>query len=189
MTDITRLLHDVAARQPGAREDLARELYDELRGIADRELAGESRANTLQATAVVHEAWMRLFPEPERSFENRAHFFGAAAQAIRRVLIDHARRGAAQKRGAAGRDERDAGELAAPAVDPRLLDLDAALDELAEFAPELAELVELRFFGGLSVAETSLATGASTSTIERQWRLARAWLRDRVGDDADAGGA
>ncbi|MGE3174965.1 MAG: ECF-type sigma factor [Planctomycetota bacterium] len=186
MVDITRLLHDAGQGRAGAREELARALYDELHGAARRQLLRERGDHTLQATALVHEAWLRLCPDAAPGFTDRAHFFAAAATAIRRVLTDHSRRRAADKRGGGrARLSLEDVEAAAAVRCEQLLDLDRALTRLAEFAPEPARLVELRFFAGLEVAEAAAALGVSVSTAERHWRLARAWLRGELEQDGD----
>jgi RNA polymerase sigma factor (TIGR02999 family) len=181
MFEITQILHDVRAGKPGASEELAAALYDELRAVARRDLAAERPDHTLQPTALVHEAWLRLFPRDQASFENRAHFFGAASNAIRRVLADHARRRQADKRGGAlARVPLDDLEAGAPVRSEELLALDAALEKLAGFAPLQARIVEMKFFGGLTTPELARALDSSDSTVERHWRAARAWLREEL---------
>lgn len=174
--DVTALL---VASSNGDQEALNRLLplvYDELRRLADRYLHRERSDHTLQATALVHEAYLRLIDQ-RVSWANRAHFFGVAAEMMRRILIDHARSRQAAKRGSGGikislddvldlTDERAADLIA----------LDDALKSLAEFDPQKAKVVELRFFGGLSIEETAAVMGLGTATITRQWRLAKAWL-------------
>ncbi len=185
MIEITRILQDVQARRPGAPELLAAALYDELRAVARRDLAGERAGHTLQPTALVNEAWLRLFTGQDGAFENRAHFFAAASTAIRRVLADHARRRQADKRGGGNRrvplEDIEAGE---PVRSEDVLALDEALERLAGFAPVQARIVEMRFFGGMTTPELARALDLSESTIERHWRLARAWLRSELGDRA-----
>ena len=186
---VTRLLQDLQAGRPGANDELVAALYEELRAMARRHLAEERAGHTLQPTALVHEAWMRLFREPGgpegegAGFENRAHFFSAAATAVRRVLADHARRRHAEKRGG-GRARVPLADTnpTAPLETGDILALDEALERLAAFAPEQARILEMRFFAGLTTAEIARALGTSESTVERHWRLARAWLRAELAD-------
>lgn len=181
MHDITRILQEVRAHQPGAPEQLAAALYDELRAVARRDLAGERAAHTLQPTALVNEAWLRLFKDTDDGFANRAHFFAAASTAIRRVLADHARRRQAEKRGGdRGRVPLDDVDIGGPVRSEDVLALDEALERLAAFAPEQARIVEMRFFGGMTTPELARALDVSESTVERNWRLARAWLRSEL---------
>jgi RNA polymerase sigma factor (TIGR02999 family) len=183
MLEITQILHDVRAGRPGAPEELAAALYEELRAVARRDLAGERPGHTLQPTALVNEAWMRLFTGSEAGFENRAHFFSAASTAIRRVLADHARKRRAEKRGGdRGRVPIDEVDVGGPVRSEDVLALDEALERLASFAPLQARIVEMRFFGGLTTGEQARALDLSESTVERNWRLARAWLRGELGD-------
>ena len=181
MADLTRILRESRAGQPGAAKELAVLLYDELRAMARHELAGERPEHTLQATALVHEAYLRLVGTDGGAFESRAHFFGAAATAIRRVLVDHARRRARAKRG--GGEAHLSLEVldpAQPISDAELLGLDEALARLAVLDPTKARIVELRFFAGLSVEELAKLLGASESSVRRDWRLARAWLQQQL---------
>jgi RNA polymerase sigma factor (TIGR02999 family) len=181
MLDITRILQDAKAGQAGAAEQLATALYDELRILARRDLAGERAGHTLQPTALVNEAWLRLFTGEQPSFENRAHFFAAAATAIRRVLADHARRRQAEKRGGdRGRVPLEEVDVAGPIRSEDVLALDEALERLAAFAPLQARIIEMRFFAGMTTPELARALDVSESTIERHWRLARAWLRSEL---------
>ena len=185
MLDITQILHDVQSGRPGAPEELVAALYDELRAVARRDLMGERVDHTLQPTALVNEAWMRLFGSEESSFENRAHFFAAASTAIRRVLADHARRKQAEKRGGGrGRVPLEEIDVGAPVRSEDVLALDEALEQLAKFAPMQARIVEMKFFGGLTTPELARALSSSESTVERNWRLARAWLREEL-DERD----
>ena len=189
MTEVTEILQDVKAGRPGASDALIAALYQELRVLARRDLAEERVGHTLQPTALVHEVWMRLFgkdPAAQGAFENRAHFFSAASTAVRRVLVDHARRRQAEKRGGARNrvtlsevDGLDA-EQKGPVEDADVVALDDALQRLSGFAPEQARIVELRFFGGLTAPEAARALGISLSTVERHWRVARAWLRGEL---------
>jgi RNA polymerase sigma-70 factor (ECF subfamily) len=183
MLDITQILHDVQSGRPGAPAELVAALYDELRAVARRDLAGERVDHTLQPTALVNEAWMRLFQTDGTSFENRAHFFAAASTAIRRVLADHARRKQAEKRGGGrGRVPIDEIDVGGPVRSEDVLALDDALERLAAFAPMQSRIVEMKFFGGLTTPELARALSLSESTVERHWRLARAWLRQDLGE-------
>lgn len=152
-------------------------IYDDLRRIAARAMRHERRDHTLQPTALVNEAYLRLIDQRRVAWQNRAHFFGVAARIMRRLLVDHARRGNSQKRGGSGiRVTLDEGLVAAGPRPVDLIDLDRALAALAEAAPHLGRLAELRFFTGLEVAEAAELLGVSVSTAERQWRTARAFL-------------
>ena len=186
MTELTRVLAEAERGDPQAAARLASIVYEELRAMARQELAGERQDHTLQPTALVHEAYMRLTGGAEVSFENRAHFFGAAALAIRRVLVDHARRRGREKRGGGlQRVELVDLELASTLPDDALLAMDDALHELEERSPTAARIVELRFFAGMTVVEVARALDTSVSTVERTWRVTRAWLRSRVEGDGD----
>ncbi len=181
MPEITQILHDVQAGRPGAPEELVAALYDELRSVARRDLAGERAGHTLQPTALVNEAWLRLFSGNDNAFESRAHFFSAASTAIRRVLADHARRRHAEKRGGGrGRVPLEDVDIGSAVASEDILALDEALERLAAFAPLQARIVEMRFFGGMTTQELARALEMSDSTVERHWRLARAWLRGEL---------
>ena len=183
MTDFTQLLQRAGDGDALAEERVAGLLYDELRALARRELVKERVQHTLQPTALVHEAWLRLAGGGQPQFENRAHFWGAAARAIRRVLVEHARRRGRRKRGGAlERLELDPELLPAGERDERVLALDDALQRLAELDPGQARLVELRFFAGMTLDEVAQVLGVSPSTVVRDWRLARAWLQDKLED-------
>jgi RNA polymerase sigma factor (TIGR02999 family) len=175
--DITALLARAQEGDRQATDELLPLVYEELRQLADRFLAAEKRGATLQPTALVHEAYLRLVGSDGASWENRAHFFGAAARAIRRILVDRARaRGAARRGGERPlRLDTDA-PLAEPGPSLEVLALDEALAKLASVDAQKARVVELRFFGGLSVEETAATLGVSASTVDRDWAFARAWL-------------
>jgi RNA polymerase sigma factor (TIGR02999 family) len=152
-------------------------LYDELRRLAAAHLRREREGHTLQPTALAHEAYLRLIDQHSVTWENRAHFMGLAAQAMRRVLADHARRRGAQKRGGdATRVPLDEGIVADGARTVEIQELDTALEDLARLEPRQARVVEMRFFGGLSIEEAAAALGVSAATVKRDWTLARAWL-------------
>jgi len=188
--DITRLLHRAGAGETGAADDLLDAIYGQLRRLAQARLAGESTP-TLQATELVHEAWLRLHPDGDSGplWDNRRHFFAAAAESMRRILVEHARARRAQKRGGQGRrvplgDVLDLAQAPDPTV---VFELDEALTRLAAESPEAAEIVQLRFFAGLSVEETADLTGLSRSSVLRKWQFARAWLfREMFGDEPRA---
>jgi RNA polymerase sigma factor (TIGR02999 family) len=181
MLDITTILQQAQAGNSDASQQLVTALYDELRTLARRDLAQERAGHTLQPTALVNEAWMRLFSGQSPSFENRAHFFSAASTAIRRVLADHARRRLAEKRGGArGRVPLEGIDVPGPVESEDVLALDDALVKLAAFAPLQARVVEMKFFGGMTTPELARALDVSESTVERHWRLARAWLRGEL---------
>ena len=166
---------------PTALDDLLPRVYDELRALADAYMRRERAGHTLQPTALVHEAFLRLLQLPPGSVQNRIHFFALAAQAMRRILADHARRHRAAKRGgSAVRVPLELVEGGAPATpagdDVAADDLDAALEDLAKLDERQARVVELRFFGGLSIEETAEVLAVSTATVKRDWLVARAWL-------------
>lgn len=154
-------------------------VYEELRRLAAHRLAQEPSGQTLQPTALVHEAWLRLSGDRQPPWENRAHFFGAAAEAMRRILIDRARSKQAARHGG-GWQRVELAEIDAPAqaTDTLLLHVHEALDKLAQEDPRAAEFVKLRFFVGLSVEEAALSLGVTDRTARRDWRFARAWLRE-----------
>ena len=181
MTDLTRILERAERGEEGAAEHLAAALYEELRAIAGRQMADERTDHTLQPTALVHEAFLRLVGDGGNSFRSRAHFVGAAAVAIRRILVDHARRRAREKRGGGRRRMHlDEVDPVAPIQDDALLALDDALTALARSSPTTARIVELRFFAGLTIPEVAQQMGTSECTIEREWRGARALLRGEL---------
>ena len=185
--DITELIADVRDGDGAAAEDLFRRVYQELRRLAGYYMRSERRDHTLQPTALVHEAYLRLIDQRNLPGESRAHFFAVAANVMRRILIDHARAHRANKRG--GRDVKVSLDDA-PAIaldDPQyLLDMDQALDRLAALDPRQAKIVELRFFGGLSVEEAADILGVARRTVNRDWRIARGWLRRQLtGADDD----
>jgi RNA polymerase sigma factor (TIGR02999 family) len=177
MSDVTRILSSIESGDLSAAEQLLPLVYDELRKLAVAKLAQEKPGQTLQATALVHEAYLRL----GGPFENSRHFFGAAAEAMRRILVDNARRKMREKHGGKfQRVELTADAFVEPAGDERLLALDEALQRFAVDAPEKAELLKLRWFGGLSSDEAAATLGISPSTADRWWSYARAWLKVEV---------
>lgn len=177
--DLTALLQAWQRGDPDAGEALVPLVYAHLRGIAANRLRGERGAHTLQPTALVHEAWLRLARQHGGHWQNRSQFFAIAAQTMRRILVDHARRRLAAKRGdgAAMVDVDDLAEvIASPLPDERMLALNDALDQLSALDERQARVVELRFFGGLSVEETADVMTLSPTTVKREWATARAWL-------------
>src|SRR5262245_32459200 len=181
MSDVTRLLDAAAAGDRQAAADLLPLVYDELRKLAAVRMAAEAPGHTLDATALVHEAYLRLVGDHQR-FDGRGHFFAAAAEAMRRVLVDRARDGARQKRGGGGRERIDLADVSARADhDPDLLlSLDDALARLAAEDPGAAAVAELRLFAGLSVEEAAAALGVSRASAYRDWTYARAWLQEAL---------
>ena len=185
----TQLLNAITDGDPKAADELFPLVYGELRRIARARMAGERPGHTLQPTALVHEAYLRLIGgDGEVEWANRRHFYGAAAQAMRRILIDRARRVAREKHGGNLRRDEFGDDLAAE--QPRTeewLALDEALTGLEALDPTLAEIVKLRFFVGLTIAETAKALDVSSRTVNRQWLAARAWLASHMGPlDGDA---
>ncbi|MCB1183586.1 sigma-70 family RNA polymerase sigma factor [bacterium] len=182
---ITLLLGDIRAGDTSAVDRLLPLVYEELRRLAQARLASERADHTLQATALVHEAYLRLVDQRAAGWQDRAHFMALAATAIRRVLVDHARRRLAAKRGGGGeRLSLTVAELAdAPGADLDLIDLDAALAELGAAKPDHAQVIEMRFFGGMTAAEAAEVLGVTERTVERRWRFARAWLYRRLESD------
>jgi RNA polymerase sigma factor (TIGR02999 family) len=178
MNEVTTTLHAIGQGDPRAAAQLLPLVYDALRRLAAEKLAQEKPGQTLQATALVHEAYLRLVGDaPDRPWDSRGHFFAAAAEAIRRILIENARRHDAHKRG--GRCQRvELPDLAGPASeDPvDLLALDEALCRFEELHPQKAQLVKLRYFAGCSLAEAAAALSLSRATVRRHWAFARAWL-------------
>ena len=179
---MTLILNRAQAGDPNAASELLPLVYDELRKLAAARMTNEVTGHTLQPTALVHEAWLRLTrDEPNAPFANRAHFFAAAAEAMRRILVDHARRKAAGKRG--GGWERlnlDKVEIAADANHDALLLVNEALEKLAQEEPKAAEIVKLRFFAGLTLEEAGQVLGFTERTAKRHWAFARAWLYDAM---------
>jgi RNA polymerase sigma factor (TIGR02999 family) len=175
------LLIDWSNGDRSALDRLMPLVYEDLRGVARRRLRLEEPGSTLQSTALVHEAYLRLVDQNRVQWKNRAHFFAVAARMIRRVLLDHARRGhAARRGGSATRLTLDESVAPPRGRDVDLVALDDALNTLAELDARQAQVVELRFFGGLSIAETSEALGIATATVQRDWVTAKAWLFDQL---------
>ena len=185
MTDVTRILAEIEAGSPEAADRLLPLVYDELRELAATKLAKEKPGQTLQATALVHEAYLRLLGS-ECKWDGCGHFFAAAAEAMRRILIERARQRASLKRG--GDRKRVELNAAEPVVLPMLCDdilaLEEVLQKLEQTHPRKASLVKLRFFAGLTTAEAAAALGVSTTTAENDWAYARSWLRLEMSADA-----
>jgi RNA polymerase sigma factor (TIGR02999 family) len=185
MNDVTRILSAIEAGDPKAAEQLLPLVYDELRKLAARKLAQEKPGQTLQATALVHEAYLRLVgADPEQHWDSRGHFFAAAAEAMRRILVDQARRRHAAKRGGLQkRVEMAESRLAAPMPDDELLALHEALEQLTSIDSAAADLVRLRFFAGLKTAEAAEVLGMSVRSAHDLWAYARSWLRRKTKAD------
>jgi RNA polymerase sigma factor (TIGR02999 family) len=182
VSDVTRLLDEVQQRDPRAAEELLPLVYGELRKLAAAKMAHEPAGSTLQATSLVHEAWLRLANSQNHLWEGRAHFFAAAAEAMRRILIDKARRRRALRHGGAQqRVDSDEVEVACPTPDDQLLAVDEALDKLAAVHPRQAELVKLRYFVGMTLREAAEVLGVSVDTAKDDSALARCWLFRELG--------
>jgi RNA polymerase sigma factor (TIGR02999 family) len=181
MSDATVMLAAIETGDAKAAEQLLVLVYDELRRLAASKLAGEVPGQTLQPTALVHEAWLRLVGNQTPSFNNREHFFRASAEAMRRILIDRARRKHTQRHGGGyQRIDLESFDLAAPAVDDQLLIVNEALEKLALEHPVQADLVKLRYFAGLTNEEVSEVMGISVSTAKNYWTFSRAWLLNEI---------
>src|SRR6266566_722247 len=181
MSDATLLLTAVEQGDPTAPEKLLDLVYEELRQLATSKMAREAPGQTLQPTALVHEAWLRLVASKNPRFENRAHFFSAAAEAMRRILIDRARRKLTQRHGGSlERVDLDGQDLAAPVADEQLLAVHEVLDNLAKEHPAQAEVVKLRYFVGMTNEETAEALGVSVATVKNYWTFARTWIFNEI---------
>lgn len=182
LPDVTQLLLEWRNGDASALERLIPLVYDELRRVARRCLRRERAGHTMQTTTLVHEAYLRLIDASRVPWEDRAHFFAIAAQLMRRVLVDRARRRHFQKRGGSlTRVILDEAMIVSPERDADLLALDEALERLGQFAPRKCRVVELRFFAGLSIEETAVALGISTDIVKREWRTAKLWLLHELG--------
>lgn len=187
MSEVTRILRAIEQGDPSAGEQLLPLVYDELRKLAADRMGEEKPGQTLQATALVHEAYLRLVgAKKAQHWNSRGHFFAAAAEAMRRILVEQARKRARLKRGGdRQRLDLDALQLSVPEVADELLALDEALTEFAQEHADKAELVKLRYFAGLTVDEAAKSLGISPSTADRHWTFARAWLYRRIIGDAE----
>ena len=181
MSDVTQVLQSLERGDSHAAEQLLPLVYEELRKLAAYKMANEARGHTLQATALVHEAWLRLVSDENRNWNGRAHFFGAAAEAMRRILIENARRKSAVRHGG-GQARLDVQEIeiATPSKDEELLAVHDALEKLASRDKQKAELVKLRYFVGLTTDEAADVLGISVPTADRWWRFSRAWLFEEI---------
>ena len=181
---VTRLLHDVEHGKPHAAEALLPLVYDQLRELARHRMVDERAGHTLQATALVHEAFLRLVGDRPAGWAGRAHFFHAAAEAMRRILIEHARARGRGKRGGGVERQRvplSVVDLATESDPGEILDLDQAICRLDQQSPDLAAVVRLRFYAGLTIEETAEALGISPQSVKRDWAYARAWLFHQLG--------
>ena len=184
MSDVTLMATKARQGDSKAAAELLNVVYGELHRLATARMARESAGQTLQPTALIHEAWLRLGGDQQPTWENEAHFFGAAAEAMRRILIDRARRRNAARRGGGHTHVPiDDLELGTPWDDPRLLAIDEALARFAQVAPKKAELVRLRYFAGLQLDEAARVLGISEATAKRWWVYARAWLYRKLNAD------
>src|SRR5215208_2693429 len=181
MSDATLLLTAVEHGDPTAAEKLLNVLYEELRRLATSKMAHEAAGHTLQPTALVHEAWLRLVVPKNPRFENRAHFFSAAAEAMRRILIDRARRKLTMRHGGSlERVDLQGQDLVAPGADEQLLAVHEVLTQLAKDHPIEAEVVKLRYFVGMTNEETAEALGVSVATVKNYWTFARTWIFNAI---------
>ena len=184
--EVTRLLAELRGGNPEAEAKLIPLVYNELRRLAARQMRRERPNHTLQPTALVHEAYLRLVSQKATGWEDRAKFFGVAANLMRHILVEHARARQAEKRG--GRVQKfpfDQALASSPSKTRELIELDDALESLARLDPQEARVVELRFFGGLTVEETAQVLGISPRTVKRDWRVARAWLHGELSGKAE----
>ena len=181
MSDITQMLQSIRSGNDHASEELLPLVYQELRHLAAARMAQESAGQTLQATALVHEAWLRMVGDGDRGWQNRAHFFGAASEAMRRILVENARHKSRIKRGG-GQIHLDIADLdlAATSPDEKILLINEALDQLRREEPEKARIVVMKFFGGMTNQEVAENLGVTERTVERQWAYAKAWLYQNI---------
>jgi RNA polymerase sigma factor (TIGR02999 family) len=189
--DITLIVREVQSGRRAATDELLPLVYAQLRAIAQQQMGRERPGHTLQATALVHEAYARLVRNDELEWAGRGHFFAAAAEAMRRILVEHARARARVKRGGHGIDGRrvplSVVSLAADQNPQEILTLDEVFRRLEQRAPEMADVVRLRFYAGLSTEQTALALGVSPATVKRRWTWARSWLYRQMQRDAGHG--
>ena len=186
MNEVTQILSAIAQGDPSAASQLLPLVYDELRKLAAHRLAQKTPGQTLQPTALVHEAYLRLVGDPDgHDWDSRGHFFAAAAEAMRRILVENARRKGRQKHGGGlvRLDLDSAEQVAEPEIHEDLLALDEALTKLASVDPQAVQLVQLRYFAGLSIPEAAKALGVSPRTVDRLWAFARVWLLREIGGD------
>ncbi len=181
MSDVTRVLSTAGQSDPRAANELLSLVYEELRRLAAAKMASESPGQTLQATALVHEAWLRLTGDEKRKWNDRTHFFAAAAESMRRILVDNARRKRAQRHG--GNQQRtDMPDIACPVAESedQIIAVNEALEKFAAQDQQKAELVKLRYFVGMTIEEAAEALGISSGTAKRHWAYARAWLAEEI---------
>jgi RNA polymerase sigma factor (TIGR02999 family) len=184
MNDVTQVLKAIEQGDPNAASRLLPLVYDELRRLAGQKLTHEAPGQTLQATALVHEAYLRLVGKGDQRWDSRGHFFAAAAEAMRRILVENVRRKRSLKQGGGrAREDLDEAQLAAPEPSEDLLALDEALEKLATNDPVKAELVKLRYFAGMTIEEAAAALGISNATAKRYWTYARTWLYQEITGD------
>jgi RNA polymerase sigma factor (TIGR02999 family) len=178
MGDITRILNAITQGEPGKMDELLALVYGELRKLASHKMASQAAGQTLQPTALVHEAWLRLAADDKPRFQDRQHFFASAAEAMRHILIDNARKKTAQRRGGEGmrKVELDGIDVALPSNSEQLLDLDEALEKLTAERPLEAKVVKLRFFVGMTIEEAAEVLEISPRTAKNYWAYAKAWL-------------
>jgi len=182
MSEVTEILREISEGNQRGGEELLALVYTELKRIAAQKMAGEAPGNTLQPTALVHEAWLKLVGDGKQPFENRAHFFAAAAEAMRRILVDSARRKNAVRRGGgASREELKDYHLVQQEQPDELLAVDEALNLLSKEDAQAADLVKLRYFAGMTMEEAASTLGMPLRNTERLWTYARAWLRRQIG--------
>ena len=186
MSDVTRMLKAIEEGREQEAEKLLPTIYNELRRIATSKMAGEAPGHTLQPTALVNEAWIRMFGGADLRIEGRAHFFSVAAEAMRRILVESARRRRSLKRGAGERPlGLDDVQLFQSLPSDEMLAIDEALDLLAKEDPKAADLVKLKYFVGMTMEDAAQALGISLRSAERTWKYSRAWLRRKVSDRSD----
>ena len=181
MSDITQVLQAIRSGNDHASEELLPLVYNELRHLAAARMAQESAGQTLQATALVHEAWLRMVGDGDRGWQNRAHFFGAASEAMRRILVENARHKSRIKRGG-GQIRLDIADmdLVATTPDEKVLLINEALEQLLKQEPDKAKIVVMKFFGGMTNQEVAENLGVTERTVERQWAYAKAWLYQNI---------
>jgi RNA polymerase sigma factor (TIGR02999 family) len=183
MTDITLILEDISRGEPQASEKLLPLVYSELRNLAAARMLRESSGHTLQPTALVHEAWLRMVGDGSQSWKNRAYFFAAAAEAMRRILVEHARRKSRFKHGGGlQRLNVDEMELAEVAPDEKILLVDDALDQLERIHPERARIVVLKYFGGMTNKQVAETLGIGERSVDRHWVCAKTWLYQKLSE-------
>jgi RNA polymerase sigma factor (TIGR02999 family) len=184
MADVTQILSQIEQGDPAAAKELLPLVYDELRKLAASRMAQENPGQTLQATALVHEAYLRLVHDEARTWDSRGHFFAAAAEAMRRILINRARdKGRIKRGGDLQQVDLDKIDIAAEAPADDLLAVDEAMERLTQENPRCAEIVKLRFYAGLTIEDAAAVLGISSRTAKRQWAYARAWLFDALRPD------